>query len=122
MTRYEGGCHCGRVRFRVEAREPVALECNCSICRKKGFLHVTVERQDFELLSGEQELVSYRFNTGVAEHRFCRVCGVESFYVPRSHPDGISTNLRCFDGDAMSRFEIRPFDGDNWEDNVESIR
>ncbi len=121
-TTYEGGCHCGAVRFRVRVREHRAIDCNCSICTKKGFLHVIVEQADFELLAGEDALREYRFNTGVARHRFCGVCGIHPFYTPRSHPDAVDVNARCFDGDALARFEIAPFDGRNWEDSVESIR
>jgi hypothetical protein len=121
-ARYEGGCHCGEVRFAVTVREHVALDCNCSICRKKGFLHVIVDGERFELLRGEDALALYTFNTGVAQHRFCRRCGIAPFYTPRSHPDGISVNGRCLDGDALERFTIRPFDGSRWEDNVDEIR
>lgn len=120
--RVTGGCHCGAVRFTAEVREPVALDCNCSICTMKGFLHVIVPQQDFTLLAGQGALSTYTFNTRVAKHRFCRVCGVHPFYTPRSHPDHVDVNLRCFDGDARSQFEVRPFDGRNWEDNVEKIR
>jgi hypothetical protein len=122
MTTFEGGCHCGRVRFRVTCPEVRGLDCNCSICSKKGFLHLIVKREAFELLSGADALTTYTFNTGVAKHTFCRVCGVHPFYTPRSHPDGIDVNIRCLDGDAMSRFTIEPFDGDRWEDNVAAIR
>lgn len=119
---FEGGCHCGAVRFRVRARELNALDCNCSICTKKGFLHLIVPKEDFELLRGEDALADYRFNTGVARHLFCRTCGTHPFYVPRSHPDGIDVNVRCLDGDALARFTVARFDGREWEDNVESIR
>jgi len=120
--RFEGGCHCGAVRFAVVVRERVGLECSCSICRMKGFVHVIVAAADFELLARDGALTEYRFNTGVARHMFCGTCGVQSFYRPRSHPEGYSANLRCLDGDAAERFEVRPFDGANWEENVASIR
>ena len=124
MAVYEGGCHCGRVRFRVAVDDDShrALDCSCSICRKKGFLHLIVNADRFELLRGEADLSTYRFNTGVAQHRFCTTCGIHSLYVPRSHPDGVDVNARCLDGDAPGRFEIVPFDGANWEENVDSIR
>ena len=121
-TAYEGGCHCGAVRFRVVAREHRALDCNCSICRKKGFLHLIVPRSDFELRTGEDALSEYRFGTGVARHRFCRICGIHPFYSPRSHPDGVDVNVRCLDGDALGRFEVVPFDGERWEESVDTIR
>lgn len=121
--RFEGGCHCGRVRFAVTPRELVALDCNCSICTKKGFLHVIVEKGRFELLSDPGALSTYTFGTGVAKHTFCRTCGVHAFYTPRSHPDGVDVNLRCLDDDgARARFAVRPFDGKNWEAAAPSIQ
>ncbi|WP_346837308.1 GFA family protein [Microbulbifer sp. SAOS-129_SWC] len=115
----EGGCHCGAVRFRaVIARTPgaplVAHACNCSICRMVGFEHLIVAADDFELLRGEADLSCYTFNTGVARHYFCRHCGVKSFYIPRSNPDGYSVNLRCLDTPPEG-VEVEPFDGQNWE-------
>jgi hypothetical protein len=117
-----GGCHCGRVRFEIEA--PAAIEakdCNCSICSKTGFLHLLVARDDFRLLEGENELTTYTFNTGVAQHYFCRHCGIKSFYVPRSHPDGISVNVRCLDEETIESLRVEPFDGRNWEQNISKL-
>ena len=122
MTTYEGGCHCRAVRFRVEVDEHLALDCNCTICRMKGNLHLIVPKERFTLLSGEDSLATYRFNTGIAKHTFCRVCGIHPFYVPRSHPDGVDVNIRCLDGDVMARFQVEKFDGARWEENVEKIR
>jgi len=118
----EGGCHCGAVRFRVRIARWEALECNCSVCGKKGFVHLIVSPQEFELLSGEAELRTYTFNTHVAKHRFCRICGIHPFYTPRSHPDKIDVNVRCLDDAPLEKFTIEPFDGRRWEDNVEQIR
>lgn len=122
MTTHDGGCHCGAVRFSVRVETPVALECNCSVCRQKGFLHVIVERDAFTLHRGADALTTYRFNTGVAKHTFCATCGVQPFYTPRSHPDGVSVNLRSLDGDAFERFRVEPFDGQDWERNVAGIQ
>ena len=119
---YQGGCHCGSVRFRVLINRFVADDCNCSICRKKGFLHLIVPPENFELLQGADSLTNYTFNTKVAQHTFCSVCGIHPFYRPRSHPDMIDVNLRCLDADIIDRFTIRSFDGQNWEDNVAQIR
>lgn len=121
MTTLEGGCHCGRVRFRVRVSEREALDCNCSICTKKGFLHLIVPRADFELHEGREELTTYTFNTGVAKHTFCRTCGIHAFYTPRSHPDAVDVNVRCLD-EGHERFTIAPFDGRNWEASVDRIR
>ena len=123
LDTFEGGCHCGAVRFRVVVDKYKVDECNCSICLKKGFLHLIVSSERFTLLQGAEELTTYTFNTGVAKHTFCRSCGIHSFYTPRSHPDGFSVNLRCLDGeDILSRLEIVPFDGANWEQNIHKLR
>ena len=116
MVTYSGGCHCGRVRFELEA-EPnlVVVECNCSVCSKSGYLGVIVPKERFRLLSGELHLNEYTFNTGAARHRFCRHCGIKSFYVPRSHPEGISVNFRCLDAGTVREVERKSFDGQNWE-------
>ncbi len=116
---YEGGCHCGRVRFRVTADLKGITECNCSICAKKGFLHLIVAPQQFLLLSGDGDLASYRFNTGTAKHLFCRTCGIHAFYVPRSDPDKIDVNVRCLDGIDLGAITPQPFDGRNWEEAIE---
>ena len=122
VTTFLGGCHCGAVRFEVDvAAEPEVSLCNCSICDMTGFLHVIVPRAQFRLTSGRDKLESYRFNTGVAEHLFCSVCGVKSFYVPRSHPDGYSVNARCLDGHPLAAVVPRPFDGQNWEKNAPEL-
>jgi hypothetical protein len=121
-TTYEGGCHCGAVRFAVEVDRHEALDCNCSICAKKGFLHLVVTKDRFTLVRGADALATYTFNTGVAKHTFCRTCGVHPFYTPRSHPDGVDVNVRCLDGDAPARFAVRPFDGKHWERSVDAIR
>ena len=115
MQTYSGACHCGRVQFRVTADITTATICNCSVCTKKGIVHLVVDPSQFELVSGESELSSYRFNTGVAEHKFCRHCGMHPFYTPRSDPDKIDVNLRCVDGVDLDHLDLRPFDGEHWE-------
>ena len=116
MIKHTGGCHCGRVRFEVTAPARLDVsECNCSICSKTGFLHLIVPRARFKLLSGEESLTTYRFNTGVAKHLFCSHCGIKSFYVPRSHPDGYSVNARCLDEGTVEGMSVTKIDGRNWE-------
>jgi hypothetical protein len=110
-----------KVRFKIRIREHKALVCNCSICAKKGFINLIVPPEDFELLQGEEELASYRFNTEVAEHRFCRVCGIHPFSRPRSHPGSYDVNARCLDG-GHEFLTVTPFDGQNWEQNFGPIR
>ena len=75
-----------------------------------GYLHLIVPRSRFRLLRGAQELTEYRFNTGSARHLFCRRCGVKSFYVPRSNPDGYSVNARRLDRASIEHMDIEPFD------------
>jgi hypothetical protein len=116
---HDGGCHCGRVRFRVTTDLDRVTECNCSICTKKGFLHLIVPPEQFELIRGQDDLTTYRFNTGVAQHTFCRHCGVHPFYVPRSDPDKIDVNARCLDDVDLNALAIKPFDGRNWEASMQ---
>ncbi|MFN3232078.1 MAG: GFA family protein [Alphaproteobacteria bacterium] len=116
---HRGGCHCGAVRIEVRApAEITVLECNCSMCAKVGFLHLIVPKEDFRLVQGEEALTLYSFGTGTAKHLFCKHCGVKAFYVPRSHPDGYSVNLRCLDQSGFDHITIEPFDGRNWENNA----
>jgi hypothetical protein len=111
LVTHRGGCHCGAVTFEVEAPARIIVsECQCSICRMSGFLHLIVPRARFHLLSGADVLSEYRFNTGTARHLFCRRCGVKSFYVPRSNPDGYSVNLRCLDRANIKAVTIESFD------------
>jgi centromere protein V len=122
VTTHRGGCHCGRVRFEVDAPEDLdGTRCNCSICAMTGFLHLIVPRSEFRLLRGEDDLQTYRFNTGIAQHFFCRHCGVKSFYVPRSHPTGISVNINCLDTATIRSVRVEPFDGHNWEQNIDKL-
>ena len=119
---YEGSCHCGAVRFEVEA--PATLECkdcNCSICRKSGNLHLIVPKARFKLVAGADALSLYTFNTGVAKHYFCRTCGVKPFYIPRSNPDGVDVNVRCLDP-LPENMVVEPFDGQNWEQHADSLK
>lgn len=112
---HQGGCHCGRVRFEVTADIAEITDCNCSICTKKGFLHLIVEPSQFWLIRGQDALTTYRFNTGVARHTFCATCGVHPFYAPRSHPDKVDVNACCIEGLDLTRLKITQFDGRNWE-------
>lgn len=122
MAWHSGSCHCGAVRFEVEAPLEVTVqECNCSLCRRTGYQHLIVPKRRFRLLSGAEVLTEYTFNTRTAKHLFCRVCGVKAFYIPRSNPDGYSVNLRCVEPDGFAAIHIEPFDGQNWEANGERL-
>ena len=122
MASSSGGCHCGRVRFEVRGTPAEVSECNCSVCTRKAYLHWIVPRAAFQLVAGEDDLATYRFNTGVAQHHFCRHCGVASFYVPRSNPDSIDVNARCLDGVDVAALPRRSFDGRNWEASIDQFR
>lgn len=120
---HRGGCHCGRVRFEVDAPAQLAIvDCNCSMCAKTAFQHLIVERSAFRLLQGEDALSTYTFNSGVAKHLFCRYCGIKSFYVPRSHPDGISVNARCLDEGTVTGMTPTPFNGRQWDESIHTLR
>lgn len=111
-----GGCHCGAVRFEIDVPAAVeVLDCNCSICAKTGYLHLIVDQADFRLLTDGSALTDYRFNSGTARHLFCSCCGIKSFYVPRSHPDAYSVNLRALDDASGLAVTVIPYDGRNWE-------
>jgi len=119
----EGGCHCGAVRFRADIDMARLSECNCSICTKKGILHLVVPLDQFTLLQGEDALTTYQFGTHVAKHTFCRHCGIHAFYVPRSDPDKVSVNARCLDD--IDQATLRPdrfFDGQHWEAAMQARR
>jgi hypothetical protein len=118
---YDGGCHCGRVRFRVTTDLGTVKDCNCSICTKKGFLHQIVEPAKFQLMSGADALTTYTFNTGIAKHTFCRTCGMHTHYIPRSHPDKIDVNIRCLDNIDLAHIVVTPFDGRHWEEAMKSF-
>jgi len=120
---HSGGCHCGRVRFEVLAPGQIeVLDCNCSMCSKFAYLHWIVPADSFKLLSGGEALSTYTFNTGVAKHLFCSVCGVKSFYIPRSHPDCMSVNARCVDAGTIESMSIEPFEGRDWEKGRAALR
>jgi hypothetical protein len=113
----QGGCHCKAVRFEAEVPQEVeVLDCNCSICSATGFKHIIVPHEHFRLLSGDDALTSYRFGTGAAKHLFCSICGIKSYYQPRSHPEAWSVNLNALDDPAVLRMTVRFFDGRNWEE------
>jgi hypothetical protein len=110
------------VAFEVDAPAQLeAVECNCSICRPCAYLHLIVPRERFRLLRGEDALTTYTFGTHTARHLFCRLCGVKSFYVPRSHPDGVSVNVRCLAPGTVASLRVQPFDGAHWEERRDAL-
>lgn len=118
---YKGSCHCGAVQFEMEAEDIiVSQDCNCSICSKSGYLHLIVPKSKFTLLQGEDNLSTYTFDTGEAKHKFCKTCGIKSFYIPRSNPDGYDVNVRCLDPQPK-KLVIEDFDGQNWEQHAHTL-
>lgn len=123
MYECAGRCHCGRVKFTVQILQNISVQkCNCSICRKTGFIHLIVRSGNFRLIQGGEGLSEYRFNSGVARHLFCRNCGVKAFYVPRSHPEDYSVNLNCVLLDPAISVTVEEFDGQNWDENISTLR
>jgi hypothetical protein len=117
-----GACHCGAVRFEVLLPSRInASHCNCSMCAQSGFVHVIVPENRFRLLEGATNLIDYRFNTLTARHLFCRICGIKSFYRPRSHPDGYSVNLHCIELEKGADVSHSDFDGKHWRKNISSL-
>jgi len=111
-----GGCHCQAVRFKANiAPDAVVLRCNCSICSMTGFKHLIVKHQDFVLLLGQANLTNYTFNTCNAKHLFCSICGVKSFYQPRSHAGSWSINTNCIDQFNPAEWTEQDFNGKNWQ-------
>lgn len=119
----QGGCHCGKVAFEVRLQNSVTVQhCNCSMCSLLGFIHLIVPAERFRLIRGEEFLTEYRFNTGAARHLFCRCCGIKSYYIPRSNPDGYSINLRCLELPQGVAVTEERFDGENWEQHADDLR
>ena len=123
LVTHTGSCHCGAVRYEVDAPADLDVsECNCSICSRSAYLHLIVPRSRFRLLSGEDQLSTYTFDTHEAKHLFCKTCGIKSFYIPRSHPDGVSVNVRCLDPATIKSMQVEFFDGKNWEQNIGKLK
>jgi hypothetical protein len=122
---FSGSCHCGSIQFQIWVKDFTVLSCNCSICQKKGFLHLIVPPEQFELLQGSESLQTYTFNTATAQHHFCKTCGIAPFYRPRSHPTHYDINLRCIDDEPLEtllqHFDLQAFDGRQWEQNIHQI-
>ncbi|KAL6846605.1 hypothetical protein ACP4OV_024053 [Aristida adscensionis] len=118
LVLHSGGCHCRRVRWQVEAPPSVvACVCNCSDCAMRGNTHFIVPAAAFRLdPAAGDSLTTYTFGTHTAKHTFCKVCGITSFYTPRSNPDGVAVTVACVDPGTLAHVEYRRFDGQNWEE------
>ncbi|KAI1701731.1 glutathione-dependent formaldehyde-activating enzyme domain-containing protein [Ditylenchus destructor] len=113
---HKGSCHCGAVQWECLApTEIVAEVCNCTICTKKHNIHFIVAKEKFTLIKGKDNLTEYTFNTGIAKHTFCKTCGVQGFYTPRSNPKCIGINPGCIDSKTVVRLTFHHFNGQEWE-------
>ena len=118
---HKGGCHCGKVRFEVTAPSNlICINCNCSICQKKQNRHFIVPKSKFHLVQGNEFLTIYTFNTHKAKHQFCKICGVQSFYIPRSNQDGVGIMPHCLDEGTVNNITVENFDGSQWENSIET--
>jgi len=112
---YTGSCHCGRIRFEVTTNLSRASECNCSICRKRGYLHHMVPPERFRLLAGAEDLETYQFGTFTARQLFCRHSGVAPFYRLSADSTKYMINVHCLEGVDLATLRIEKFDGRSWE-------
>ena len=110
---YTGGCHCGRVRYEVQADLTKVMRCNCSICQKRGTIWAFAKAAQFKLLSGEDALTDYQFGQKRIHHLFCKHCGIGSFSrgVAPNGDDTTAINVNCLDGVDPAGLDIKPFDG-----------
>jgi hypothetical protein len=122
MPRHTGSCHCGAVRFEVDTVIDRITACNCSICAKKGILHLRVQPENFRLLAGDAQLGTYQFGTRTAKHHFCTVCGIHTFTRPRAAPELYTVNVRCLDGFDVASVPVKKFDGQHWEASVGTLK
>ena len=122
IRKYKGQCHCKKVTFDFYSKEIVTLlECNCSICLPYRYLHLIIENTKFHLNNDSDQLISYKFRTKVADHLFCKNCGVKSFYKPASHPNSVSINYNSIVNPPKIK-EILSFDGKNWDQAVKDLK
>jgi hypothetical protein len=110
------------VTFEVRANLDYVLDCNCSLCRRRGALWHPASESELRILTGESDLTLYQFNTKTAKHYFCSYCGVHPFTRPRLDPSRWGVNVRCLDGVDLSSIAVRPFDGENWEAAATALR
>jgi len=118
---YEGSCHCGRVTFELQAKLDYVIDCNCSLCRRRGALWHGASEEHLRITKGENELALYQFNTMTAKHYFCRYCGIHPFIRPRLDPGKWAVNVRCIQDVELSSLKLRQFDGEHWEEAAKAF-
>ena len=107
MPLYRGSCHCGGVQFQIDAEITDVYTCDCSLCAKKNALMTTVHEDKFSLMAGEDKLTLYQWNTKIARHYFCSVCGIYPFHRKRSMPDHYGVNVFCLEGFDPAGIPVR---------------
>ena len=123
MKNYNGSCSCSKVTFEVKTELTRISKCNCSICTKKGIIHHVVDQNQFNLISGKDNLSLYQFGTMRAKHYFCKHCGIHLFNNPRTYPEKVSVNVNCLDDFDLEKEmpKVVKFDGRNWEEAFKSL-
>ena len=122
IKKFIGNCHCKRILFEFFCKEEVTLlECNCSICLPYRYLHLIIDYKKFSLNCNLDQLISYKFRTKVADHLFCKHCGIKSFYKPASHPNSVSINYNSIYNPPKIK-AILSFDGKNWDKAVKDLK
>lgn len=107
----KGSCHCGAVTFEIHGPIRDFRRCDCSICRRKGAIMCTADKDQFRLVSGEENLGLYQWNTKTARHYFCRTCGIYTHHWRRSRPE-FGYNIGCIEGvDIRALPEVEIFNG-----------
>ena len=121
-NKYFGECHCKSIRFEFYCRKDVSIvKCNCSICSITNFLHLIIPHKDFILLRGKEHLHTYQFNKNIAKHFFCKICGIKSFYQPRSHKNCFSINYNSVINPPKIK-SVNSFNGRDFENNIKALR
>lgn len=112
--KYQGSCHCGQVKFEAQGELKQVMECNCSLCSRKGSLLWFIPRDKFNLLTPEKNAGTYTFNKHMIKHRFCPKCGIHPYAEavdPRSGKPMAAINTRCLEGVDLGALPVRQFDG-----------
>lgn len=116
---YHGSCHCGQVRFELDGTIKYVLDCNCSVCRRRGALWHGANDQQVRVTKGTGALILYQFNTLTAKHYFCGICGIHPFARPRLNPEKWVVNVRCIENIDIDILKIVKFNGHDWEKGTE---
>jgi len=112
--KHQGGCHCGRIAFELDADVTEAIECNCSMCRRRGSLLAFFPREALTLKTPDSDYATYRFNKALIGHHFCPDCGISPFMDgihPRTGAPLAAVNVRCLPDVDLSQLKVTQVDG-----------